>query len=105
VTPADEKFAAWLRETRTAAGLSQAAVGDRLGLPQQTVARIETNARPAKLAEAAAAAELFGTTLDAALGLRPAAPAADRADLHRARRLLAHIHDAVSMEIARGDAQ
>jgi len=73
-------FAKWLRTARTKAGLSQQKVADALKaqgythLHQSNLAKVERGERPVRLAEAVAMAELFGTTVDAALGLKADAP-------------------------------
>ena len=71
------RFAGWLKTARTEAALSQQNVADALraqGAPgpiwhQTVVAKIERGERPLRLDEAVALAVLFGTTVDAALGL------------------------------------
>lgn len=70
-------FAAWLRTSRNAAGVSQQQVANALkakgsSLAQSQVAKIERGERPVRLDEAVALAGVFGSTIDAALGLRPA---------------------------------
>lgn len=69
-------FVAWLRSARKETRLTQQKLADALnaeGFPfhQTTVAKIEAGTRPILLDEAAAVVRLFGTTLDAALGLTP----------------------------------
>lgn len=70
------RFAEWLKAARAEAGLSQQKVTDALraqgfaNLHQSNFAKIERGERPVRLAEAVAMAELFGTTIDAVLGLR-----------------------------------
>lgn len=72
----EARFAEWLKAARTEAGMSQQKVADALraqghaNLHQSNFAKIERGERPVRLAEAVAMAELFGTTIDAALGLR-----------------------------------
>ncbi|MGW5477617.1 helix-turn-helix transcriptional regulator [Streptomyces sp. NPDC004008] len=79
-TTPNARFAAWLKETRTGAGLSQQRVADALKaqgyatFQQTTIAKIERGARPVRLDEAVAMTALFGTTIDVALGLKPGAP-------------------------------
>lgn len=69
------RFAEWLKGARAEAGMSQQKVADALRaqgythLHQSNFAKIERGERPVRLDEAVAMAELFGTTLDAALGL------------------------------------
>jgi len=70
----NETFIAWLRATRKARGLSQQNVADALkplgiSLAQSLIAKIERGERPLRLDEAVALASLFGSTVDAALGL------------------------------------
>jgi transcriptional regulator with XRE-family HTH domain len=78
--PVEAYFAEWLRTARARAGMSQQKVADALCAQgftvfrQSTIGKIEAASRPVLLAEAVAMAELFGTTLDAALGLKPDAP-------------------------------
>jgi transcriptional regulator with XRE-family HTH domain len=68
-----ESFAQWLREARTAAGLSQQKVADALraqgytAFMQTTIAKIERGVRPVRLDEAVAITALFGATVDTAL--------------------------------------
>lgn len=68
-----ERFALWLREARTVAGLSQQKVADALRAQghttflQTTIAKIERGARPVRLDEAVAITALFGATVDTAL--------------------------------------
>lgn len=71
----EARFAEWLKAARVEAGLSQQKVADALraqgvNLHQSNFAKLERGERPVRLAEAVAMAELFGTTIDAALGLR-----------------------------------
>lgn len=75
----NELFATWLRASRNQAGLSQQKVADAMvaqgmRLHQSMIAKIERGERPLRLDEAAALTRLFGTTLDAALGLKPNDP-------------------------------
>jgi transcriptional regulator with XRE-family HTH domain len=97
---ANETFIEWLRARRQQVGVPQQAIADHLGVPQQTIARIESGKRPVKLDEAAAIAAFFGANLDGVLAGMP--PRETGTDLARARRLLAHIHTAITAEIARG---
>ncbi|MGH3969065.1 MAG: helix-turn-helix transcriptional regulator [Mycobacterium sp.] len=59
-----------VRQYRQAAGMTQAAVGDEIGLPQQTVLKIERGERPLRLVEADKLATLFGVDV-AALSAPP----------------------------------
>lgn len=100
-------FAVWLRTQRRLAGLSQQAVADGLkgagfAFHQTQIAKIERGAREVSLAEAAAFVQLFGTTLDEALGLKsgPGSVAADRAA--RQTILLRQIQDAIAAELPGG---
>lgn len=78
--PTEARFAEWLKTARATTGMSQQALADALKAQgftifrQTTVWKIETCSRPLLLGEAAAIAELFGTTLDVALGLKPGVP-------------------------------
>ena len=69
----NEHFAQWLREARTASGLSQQKVADALRAQghtvflQTTIAKIERGERPVRLDEAVAITALFGATVDTAL--------------------------------------
>lgn len=69
----NERFAQWLREARTASGLSQKKIADALraqgytAFLQTTIAKIERSARPVRLDEAVAITALFGATVDSAL--------------------------------------
>jgi transcriptional regulator with XRE-family HTH domain len=73
----EARFAEWLKAARTEAGMSQQKVADALRAQgftvfrQSAIAKIEGGNRPVLLTEAVAMAELFGTTLDVALGLKP----------------------------------
>lgn len=53
------------RRYRQAAGFTQAAVGESLGVPQQTVLKIERGERPLRFAEADKLAKLFGVEVTA----------------------------------------
>jgi hypothetical protein len=67
---------------------------------QTTIAKIEAVSRPVLLAEAVAMAELFGTTLDAALGLKPDAPVSRTAlELARRTSVLQQIQALVDAEL------
>lgn len=74
------RFAEWLKTARTEAGMSQQKLADALRsqgfsvFRQSAVAKVEGGSRPVLLTEAVAMAELFGTTLDVALGLKPGTP-------------------------------
>jgi transcriptional regulator with XRE-family HTH domain len=61
----DAVVGANVRQYRQAAGLTQAAIGDALGLPQQTVPKIERGERPLRFAEAHHLAALFGIEVEA----------------------------------------
>jgi len=63
--PADDAFAAALRPTRTAAGLSQVQLANRVGLPIAAVAGTEQGVRRASIGEAVAIAQALDTTVDA----------------------------------------
>lgn len=70
----NEQFVEWLRTARKAAGMSQQNIADALkalgiNLSQTQVAKIEAGARPLRLDEAVALADVFGATVDRALGL------------------------------------
>jgi transcriptional regulator with XRE-family HTH domain len=56
----DAVVGANLRRYRQTAGMTQAVIGNELGLPQQTVLRIERGERPLRFAEADKLATLFG---------------------------------------------
>lgn len=77
---AGSQFAAWLKAARAGAELSQQKVSDVLrgqgftALHQTVIAKIERCERPVRLDEAVAMVELFGTTLDVALGLTQGSP-------------------------------
>lgn len=65
----EERFAANLRMTREAIGVSQSTLAEEMaarGWPwrQQTVTRVETGQRMVRLGEAKAVAEILGTSLD-----------------------------------------
>jgi transcriptional regulator with XRE-family HTH domain len=105
----NQVFTAWLKSTRTAAGLSQQKVADALKAQgftvfQQTVAKIERGERPVRLDEAVAFAGLFGATLDVALGLKPDdSQSFTSRDLARRTSLLQQISSLVEAEL--GGAQ
>jgi transcriptional regulator with XRE-family HTH domain len=74
-----------LRDARLAAGLSQRALAERLGVPQPVIARWETGAREPRVRAAVRVAEALGTTANAiwpppdrerAVALRGARPGA-----------------------------
>jgi transcriptional regulator with XRE-family HTH domain len=54
-----------LRDARLAAGLSQRALAERLGVPQPVIARWETGAREPRVRAAVRVAEALGTTANA----------------------------------------
>ena len=65
----EERFAANLRMTREAVGVSQSRLADEMTARgwqwrQQTVTRVETGRRSVRLGEAKAVAEILGTSLD-----------------------------------------
>lgn len=65
----ETKFAEWLRQARIEHGWSQQKVADLLAAEgiswhQTQVTKTETGARPIRLNEAAALAEIFGSSLD-----------------------------------------
>jgi transcriptional regulator with XRE-family HTH domain len=101
----NELFSNWLRTARTQAGLSQQKVADAmtaqgLGFFQTTVAKIEQGQRPLRLDEAAALTRLFGTTIDAALGLKPDDPGSIAASQLAVRTsLLWQIRAAINAEL------
>ena len=64
----DDAFAAALRPTRVAAGVTLAQLAQRLGLPTSSIARIEQGTRRASVGEALVIAWLLGTTVDALAG-------------------------------------
>jgi transcriptional regulator with XRE-family HTH domain len=106
----NQVFTAWLKSTRTAAGLSQQKVADALKaqgftvFQQTTVAKIERGERPVRLDEAVAFAGLFGATLDVALGLKPDdSQSFTSRDLARRTSLLQQISSLVEAEL--GGAQ
>lgn len=103
-------FAEWLKAARTAAGLSQHKVAAALRAQgfsvfrQSAVAKIESGDRPVRLDEAVAMAELFGTTIDVALGLKPDSPESFTSHvLARRTDLLQQIQALVDAELG-GDA-
>lgn len=102
-------FATWLRKARAEAGLSQQKVADALRsqgythLHQSNLAKIERGERPVRLAEAVAMAELFGTTIDVALGLKADAPQGPTAQaLARRASALQRIQRLVEAELGGG---
>ncbi|WP_240662698.1 helix-turn-helix transcriptional regulator [Streptomyces sp. WAC 06738] len=111
-------FGDWLRRARRDAGLSQkqlchALIPAGLRLMQSQITKTERGERPVKLNEAVAMAQMFGTTLDVALGLQPgpsgiAAEEAERRAVllkQAARRtaLLNQLRDQIDAELG-GDA-
>lgn len=62
---------------RKAAGLSQEALGERLGVSRQAVSRWEADAAVPELEKLIAMSRLFGVTVGALLGVEPAAGAAE----------------------------
>ena len=98
-------FIAWLKDARAAAGLSQQNVADALKAQgfrfhQTMIAKIERGERPVRLDEAVAFAALFGTTLDATLGLTVAGlQSGTSLDLARRTSLLQHISSLVEAEL------
>ncbi len=54
-----------LGDARERAGLTQAAAAKKAGMPQSTLAEIETGRRPVRLSEALTLIDLYGTRLDA----------------------------------------
>lgn len=109
VADTNAAFTQWLRTVRAEAGLSQQKLADTLragGLSnfhQTTVAKIERGERPLRLDEAVAIAELFGTTLDAALGLKPGSENSLAArDLARRTSVLTTIRAAIDLELGGG---
>jgi transcriptional regulator with XRE-family HTH domain len=71
-TPEYRFMLARLRQARRDAGLTQAAAGQRLGLRQNHVSRMETGERRLDPVELAAFARLYGKPLDYFLDLPPA---------------------------------
>jgi hypothetical protein len=63
------------------------------------IGQIGTASRPVRLAEAVAMAELFGTTLDVALGLNPGAPHVPSWTETRRTVLLQHIAALIEAEM------
>lgn len=64
---------------RKAAGLSQEALGERLGVSRQAVSRWEADAAVPELEKLIAMSRLFGVTVGALLGVEPPAGAAEAA--------------------------
>jgi transcriptional regulator with XRE-family HTH domain len=102
-------FAHWMRQTRTKAGLSQQKIADALRAQghavfvQTTIAKIERGERPIRLDEAVAIAALFGSTVDAALGLKPHAPQIiDGQSLARRTSLLQQVQALIDAELTGG---
>lgn len=102
----NQRFAEWLKVTRTAAGLSQHKVANALRdqgfsvFRQSAVAKIESGNRPVRLDEAVAIAALFGTTVDVALGLKPDSPESFTSHvLARRTHLLEQVQALVSAEL------
>lgn len=60
-----------IRAARTAAGLSQAALGAKLGVQQPTIGNWETGRRAVGIAELLALADVLGVSLASLVGLRP----------------------------------
>lgn len=106
--PVEAYFAEWLRTARAEAGMSQQKVADALVAEgfavfrQSTIGKIEAASRPVLLPEAVAMAELFGTTLDVALGLKPEAPRVPSERETRQAALLQRIHAAIDAELGGG---
>ena len=101
-----DAFSGWLRAARSDAGLSQKDVTQALkplGLDwhQTKVAKIEAGSLVPRLDEAIALVNLFGATLDAALGLTPGCPdgLASRQAASRLR-VLRQIQAAIEGELA-----
>lgn len=107
----EARFAEWLKTVRAEDGMSQRAIAEALNAQgftafrQTTIAKIEGGSRPVLLTEAVAMAELFGTTLDVALGLRPRKPkqGVDAQALARRTRVLQKILGSIEAELG-GDA-
>jgi transcriptional regulator with XRE-family HTH domain len=106
VNDTNARFAEWLKNARAEAGLSQQKVADALRsqgcthLHQSNLAKIERGERPVRLAEAVAMAELFGTTIDAALDLKADAPQSPAAQaLARRTSTLQHIQRLIDAEL------
>jgi transcriptional regulator with XRE-family HTH domain len=101
----EARFAEWLKAARAEVGMSQQKVADALNAAgftvfrQSTIGKIETASRPVLLAEAVAMAELFGTTLDVALGLNPGAPHVPSWTETRRTVLLQHIAALIEAEM------
>ena len=64
----DDAFAAALRPARVAAGVTQAQLANRLGVPTAAIARIEQGIRKTSVGEALVIAWELGTTVDALAG-------------------------------------
>lgn len=105
MTDTNEAFGQWLRATRSEAGLSQQKVADAMQAAgfttfrQTKVLKIEQATTAIFLDEAAALAQLFGTTLDVALGLRAVAPIVASQDATRRTALLAQIRKQIDAEL------
>lgn len=68
-----------IQEGRRAAGLSQEALGERLGVSRQAVSKWEADAAVPELENLIAMSRLFGVTIGTLLGVEPLAGAADGA--------------------------
>jgi len=107
--PVEAYFAEWLRTARAEAGMSQRMVAEVLRAQgfavfrQSTIGKIEAGSRPVLLTEAVAMAELFGTTLDVALGLKPMAPRVPSERETRQAALLHRLASSIEAELG-GDA-
>lgn len=105
----EARFAEWLRTARAEVGVSQQKVADALNAAgftvfrQSAIAKIEAGSRPVLLTEAVAMAELFGTTLDAALGFASGARGVPSWTETRRTVLLRHIVSTIEAELG-GDA-
>lgn len=105
MTDTNTAFGQWLRATRSKAGLSQQKVADAMQAAafttfrQTKVLKIEQATTAIFLDEAAALAQLFGTTLDVVLGLRAGVPSLASQDAVRRASLLAQIRDQIDAEL------
>lgn len=106
MTDSAQAFSSWLRAARTTAGVTQKQVSEEMrqrgfSFMQTTIAKIEYGERPVRIEEAAALVELFGTTLDTALGLNPDHAAASLIDLaNRRTAVLVRLRDEIEAELS-----
>lgn len=75
----DKELGTRIKRLREQRRLTQAALGQELGIDQSTVSRIEDGARSLTARELAAASTVFGVTIGALLDEQDAAPALLRA--------------------------